>query len=222
MREIKLKFIDFYTGGSKMLKTKRKFINRTPKQRLAREKLLQNAIDEISNEFKEGDSLLDVGCGDGILLNMLAQNQADKIELHGMDITKQHLNMAIAKAKENNLNIDFFLGSITDIPCKDNSFDFVFCTMMFHHLSKQYKEPALKEIRRVLKKGGKLIFVDEHPPAGLLKKILAKPYFIYLYMSHSGTSYAIGKVAQLIKNAGFEIDKEIYLAATIKMIVAKA
>ena len=47
------------------------------------------------------------------------------------------------------------VGSITKIPLKDNGFDWIFCSEVLEHI-KNYKK-AIKELSRVVKKGGKII-----------------------------------------------------------------
>ena len=47
---------------------------------------------------------------------------------------------------------------MSSLPFTDNSFDLVFCAATLHHVDDQ--EKGVKEMTRVLKKGGKLILVE--------------------------------------------------------------
>src|SRR5262249_35062051 len=46
------------------------------------------------------------------------------------------------------------------LPYGDGSFDRVFSSMMFHHLGRDERSKVLSEVRRVLKPGGRLEFLD--------------------------------------------------------------
>jgi ubiquinone/menaquinone biosynthesis C-methylase UbiE len=89
---------------------------------------------------KDADSLLEVGCGEGRIINTL-QNQYEKI--FGMDISDEALkHVETPKIK----------GRIENIPFPDNSFDIVLCCEVLEHLPSPIYEKALKEIQRVSKK----------------------------------------------------------------------
>ena len=54
--------------------------------------------------------------------------------------------------KEAGVEVEFWQGSVTDIPFPDNMFDFIICTAAF----KNFEEPlkALNQMYRVLTSGG--------------------------------------------------------------------
>ena len=104
--------------------------------------------------IKKTDSVLDLGCGDG--LNIMLLNNMGIKEVIGVDISKKLLKMA----KANNPKTKFYVGSAESLPFRTNSFDIVLIDSVLHHLM-EYEEPA-KEIKRVLKKGGCLCFMEPH------------------------------------------------------------
>lgn len=104
--------------------------------------------------IKKTDSVLDLGCGDG--LNILLLNRMGIKKVVGVDISKKLLEMA----KENNPKTKFYVGSAESLPFKDSTFSVVLIDSVLHHLMK-YDKP-IREIRRVLKKGGKLCFMEPH------------------------------------------------------------
>lgn len=56
-------------------------------------------------------------------------------------------------AKSKNIrNAEFILGSAYKLPFDDNSFDVVTCIQSFNHYP--YQDEAMKEVYRILKKGG--------------------------------------------------------------------
>ena len=91
------------------------------------------------------EKILDVGCGEGFVLVTLARNKIGK-SYEGIDNSKTALKLG--KKMYPNLNLE--LGSIYELPYKDNSFDLLICTEVLEHLSEP--EKALAELRRVTKK----------------------------------------------------------------------
>jgi ubiquinone/menaquinone biosynthesis C-methylase UbiE len=98
--------------------------------------------------LKEGSTVLDVGCGTGILLPYLSE----KGSVFALDFS---WNM-ILKAKKNKAKkgIHFINGSLEALPLKDQTIDYLTCLDTFAHVTDQKK--ALYEMGRALKKGGRL------------------------------------------------------------------
>lgn len=103
---------------------------------------------KLVNFFKKGEMVLDVGCGDGVVGEFLQKEIG--VELKGIDISEE----AIKKAKKKGLEVKVS-SSEQKFPFGDNTFDKVFWGDNIEHLFNP--EITLKEIRRVLKKDGKLI-----------------------------------------------------------------
>lgn len=101
----------------------------------------------------EYQSLLDVGCGTGYLIDML---QRQKNALYcGLDLSPEMLKMAKQKLSDSVFLIE---GSADSLPYEDNSFDVVTCIQSFHHYPKP--EKSMSEAYRVLKPGGLYIISD--------------------------------------------------------------
>lgn len=100
--------------------------------------------------------ILDVACGPGLLIKELAR-RSDKSFITGVD-NSYH---AIKLAKKNNAsskNISLKVGDVYKLPLPDNFFDIVICKDSFHHFENSLN--ALKEMVRVLRKGG-LIYIQD-------------------------------------------------------------
>lgn len=104
--------------------------------------------------LKKTDTVLDLGCGDGLNVSLLYEMGIKKVI--GVDISDKLLKMA----KVNNPKAKFYLGSAQKIPAKDSTFNIVLVDSVFHHLM-EYGE-AVREIKRVLKKEGMLCFMEPH------------------------------------------------------------
>lgn len=86
---------------------------------------------------KEVNSIIEVGCGDGRLINCLKDKHD---HLYGMDISEE-----IIKTVE----VPKIIGSIDDIPFKDNEFDLVICSEVLEHLPINIYEKSLSELERI-------------------------------------------------------------------------
>ncbi|MDQ3838604.1 MAG: class I SAM-dependent methyltransferase [Thermoproteota archaeon] len=101
---------------------------------------------------------LDVGCGRGELVLHLARLGRSAI---GIDYSKSAIEICQdtlikEKAPVRRLG-QFKLANVTNLPFKDETFDAVFMLDVIEHLTKQDTEKALSELKRVLKKGGRII-----------------------------------------------------------------
>jgi ubiquinone/menaquinone biosynthesis C-methylase UbiE len=93
----------------------------------------------------------------------------------------------IEKAAENfkgNGAVHFIRSDAESIPLKDDFFDAVICTNSFHHYL--HPDRALREIRRLLKYGGKLYLLDPTADGWFIKCIdkigeLLEPAHVKLY-----------------------------------------
>ncbi len=116
----------------------------------------------FANDFYEfekfrGKKVLDVGCGNGWVLRHYARAGAD---VTGVDITEAGIQLCRTRFKNENLKGNFVVGNAEELPFPDNTFDAVSCMGVVHHTANPQK--AVSEIYRVLKPGGRLIFMLYH------------------------------------------------------------
>jgi ubiquinone/menaquinone biosynthesis C-methylase UbiE len=109
--------------------------------------------------LQPGHTVLDVGCGTGTLAVLVTQRHPD-VDLVGIDPDPQALARAERKASRVGVAVRFERGFGDALPYPDAAFDRVFSSMMFHHVPKNEKPRVMAEVRRVLKPGGRLEFVD--------------------------------------------------------------
>lgn len=110
---------------------------------------------EFSNA--RGRKVLDVGCGNGWVLSHFARRGAATT---GIDITEAGVNLCRTRFKNEKLSGDFVVGNAEALPFPDNSFDVVSCMGVVHHTSNPHQ--AVRELHRVLKPGGRLLFMVYH------------------------------------------------------------
>ena len=104
--------------------------------------------------------VLDVGCGTGYLLRLLAAQWHQAEELAGIDPAPSMIEAAAASADDPRLR--FSVGTAERLPFPSASFDLAVTTTSFDHWSDQLA--GLRECDRVLAPGGRLILVDAFSP----------------------------------------------------------
>lgn len=98
-------------------------------------------------------NILDIGCGTGLLLNILNELYPNS-KLNGIDISEK----MILKATNNVPRANIVKSDVHSLPFDDEKFDLVVCTASFHHYENDFS--VMNEVKRVLKPGGKFIVLD--------------------------------------------------------------
>lgn len=154
----------------------------------------------ISMNSSYSGKILDVGCGGGDLLRMIAQKSEKDTEFFGLDISPKLCEIA----KKNNPNAQIVVGDAEQLPYSDNTFDFVFMTETLEHLL-DYKK-AMIEVSRVLKPNG--VFVVSVPNRDWLQYDFYKPFIDkHRFQPVQDHYFRVDELAGLLKNSNFEIKK---------------
>lgn len=112
-----------------------------------------------------GKTVLDLGCGSGENTILLTRRGA---HVHATDISSSLISIARRRLAINGINekVRFFVGSAHEFPLADESVDVVFGMAILHHLDLQL---AAREVRRILRPGGRAIFQEPICNSKLLK-----------------------------------------------------
>jgi len=116
-------------------------------------------VEEIAKSIKEDFAkhneikILDVGCGDGVLIYLLRRELKSKnIKYYGIDMAREALKIAENK---NPRDCSFNLASAYQIPFEDKFFDIIVSSDTIEHLN--YPDKMLSEIKRVGRNDAKII-----------------------------------------------------------------
>ena len=155
--------------------------------------------------------VLDVGIGSGLNIPFYDMSKIDKVL--GLDPSVELNNLAKNVAEEHQIDIDFMLCGAEDIPLPDNHVDTVLITYTMCTIPDVLE--ANKEMLRVLKPGGKLIFC-EHGQAPDLKVAKWQKRIDPLWGKIAGGCHLNRDIPNLITSAGFEIEnmEQMYLPST--------
>lgn len=113
-------------------------------------------LEFIKDYSKEGDRILDYGCGNGRLLELFCNTGIDYI---GMDVSEKLIEAA-KKQYEQCDRIGFLKINPhqTSLSFPDNYFNSVYSIAVFHHIpSEELRVEIARELRRVLKPGEHII-----------------------------------------------------------------
>lgn len=143
--------------------------------------------------------VLEIGVGSGLNLPFYG---AGVEQLYGLDPSEELLVMARKKARVITFPIDFLAHSGEEIPLGDGCIDTVVTTWTLCTIPDPVK--ALKEMRRVLKPGGMLLFA-EHGLAPEAKVQVWQQWLNPLWSRVTGGCNLNRKMDDLIRAAGFRI-----------------
>lgn len=108
-------------------------------------------IEKLSQYIKERERILDLGCGNGRLIEILKEK---KVEYYGVDFSEKLIEIA----QKNYPHFHFQVANALNLPFSDNFFDKIFSIRVIAHIpSRDFRLQFLKEIKRVLKPEGLLI-----------------------------------------------------------------
>jgi SAM-dependent methyltransferase len=162
-----------------------------------RRRILESFVKEIIARLNvEGRTprILDVGCGTGANLEMLAQFG----DAEGVDVSEDALAFCRARGLTRVKH-----GAAERLPYEDNSFDLVTALDVVEHLDDD--AGGLREMRRVLRPGGRaLLFV---------------PAFMWLWgvqddVSHHRRRYTLPQLTERVRESGFEVERATYANLT--------
>lgn len=167
----------------------------TTRERAFKAALLEQA------ELRPGDRVLDLACGTATL-TIAAKQKCAAAQIVGVDGDPAILEQARAKAREAGVTLDFEQALAQSTPFPESSFDVVLSSLFFHHLTRDGKLAAMREVLRVLKPGGALQVADWGRAGNPLMRALF--FFVQLLDGFAATGDNVaGRLPDLMRQAGF-------------------
>ena len=103
----------------------------------------------------EGDQVIDVACGTGIMGRLVAEKLGNAGSVVGVDLNPGMIEVAREHSPETSVSVEWLQGDANDLQFPDSSFDITFCQQGLQFFPE--KVAALKELRRVTTPGGSII-----------------------------------------------------------------
>jgi len=156
-------------------------------------------IEKAREYIKADDTILDFGCGTGLICNEIAEN----VEfIHAIDISTKMIEISKNKASERKIqNIDFARTTIFNEKFKEGSFDVIIAFNIFHLLEEPQK--YFQRLNQMLKPGG--LIISSTPcmsEAYLLNRVLK--LFSYIGLTPKLNSFTSSEMEHLLLNESFK------------------
>jgi len=114
--------------------------------------MAEATLDAISLPLRA--TVLDVACGTGAVARAVASRMKAPSKIVGADLNSAMVEIARQNIPSGNHEFEFVAAPADAMPFEDSGFDLVFCQQGLQFFSD--KQAALSEMRRVVRKGGKL------------------------------------------------------------------
>lgn len=148
-------------------------------------------------QLRPGHRVVEIGCGTGGLL-LRARRRHPDVDLAGLDPDPDALEQARRKLDGRGPAVRLDRGFADALPYPDGSVDRVLSSLMWHHLDPADKPAALREVRRVLRPGGRLHLVDM-TGTGTVRRLLHPRAHRLVQHAHDGPA----EMSAALRAAGF-------------------
>jgi 2-polyprenyl-3-methyl-5-hydroxy-6-metoxy-1,4-benzoquinol methylase len=163
-------------------------------------------------------SLLDIGCGGGILTESLA-HYYPKMKIFGCDISKNAIRYA-KKYGHDKVRYSSYDGVI--LPYKKNTFDACTCFDVMEHIPDE--KNFLEEVKRVLKPGGKFFLVvpceaEKFTFTWFFQKVNIFSDLTYYHWGHVHPEFTHEGIISLLSTYGLRVEKKTYSEHAVYQIM---
>ncbi len=146
-------------------------------------------------DIREGDAFFDAGCGIGVYSFSLASMFSRGL---GLDLDREKVHIAQGykiMLKDNHINCT--VGSLEDVPLKNECMDKVLCSEVIEHIQDDKK--CLQELYRILKKNGRLVLTTTSIGETTIDK--------QEDFDHARPGYKLEELKNLLEGEKFHVEK---------------
>lgn len=165
--------------------------------------LLNVEADRIGAWLGPKATVLDLGCGTGKILKLVARRCR---RAHGLDISPK----AIEHAARNCLrlrNVELHLAEGWRLPFREDRFDLVFCLGMLQYVDLELAISYLQEVSRILKPGGRFLFELPNLLHGANVDYLLRPNDTNWPGPHRLRFWSVEMVQTFLSRTGFRLEE---------------
>ncbi|HRC85313.1 MAG TPA: methyltransferase domain-containing protein [Thermoanaerobaculia bacterium] len=182
----------------------------------------------IASQVRDGDRVLDIGCGTGTLAVRCLERGA---LVTGLDSNEHMLAQAAKNARRAGFEdrLSLVRDSVTQLAkhFPDHSFDVITSTMALGEFPREYLDFILKDCRRLLRPGGRLLIADEVWPERRWVRLLYQLGMVLLWVPQflllRRALFPIDNLRGVIQAAGFTVEKvETWAASSFQLVDAHA
>jgi len=167
--------------------------------------------------MKAGDKVIDVCCGTGA---QVIEYGRHGIMATGIDSSQDMLKIATRnRMRQKAVNVSFQLADATNLPFPDGHFDYATVSFGLHDKEKLIRYQIISEMKRTVKQGGALIFIDFQVP---LPKNAWAVFARAVEFLAGGSHYqsfkdylATGGLEGILKNHGLREECRTYLTGEL-------
>jgi ubiquinone/menaquinone biosynthesis C-methylase UbiE len=177
---------------------------------------LLDAVGEQLDALAPFDAGLDLCCGTGAAMAMIRRHCRQRVT--GIDFSQGMLEVARQRLAEapGSASLQFVRGDVLTLPFAAATFDLAVSFGAFGHILPKDEPRFVAEIARVLRPGGRFVFLTMYMPpwwsphywfsrlfngAMRVRNLLLKPPFIMYYLT-----FLLPEVATLLQQHGFEVE----------------
>lgn len=175
-------------------------------------RMYRRRVELALTECVRGQRVLEVGYGSGVSFINLSEKYA---EVHGIDLfTDTEANTSFWK--QQGINAILRNGNLLDLPYQAETFDTVLLISILEHLKVVEQATAMKEVHRVLKPGGQMVYgVPVERPLmetvfGLLGSKIREHHFSTEKDVFKAASAIFSKKRLIKMNSGFPFLGQVY------------
>jgi len=169
------------------------------------EKRLRRKILKFA-DIKDGDRVIDIGCGTGTSALIIAGDVGDKGEVVGIDLSDRMLDVARRKLEKHRFrNVTFLKANAEEIPYPDSYFDKVTAFASLHEMNHEGRINTLREIERLLRRGGMALIADYNNMPEKIAGMLLIRFLLAVFEGDTARDMVMRGIDSEIKEAGVDL-----------------